>query len=80
MPGHGFLPRDLKETRAALARHRQVLKEIREAVALEVKRGSSVEEALAAVDLPQMKRFKGYQRALEIAVRRIYREMTQGLP
>ena len=80
IPGHGFLPRDLKDTRAELRNHWQVLKDVRDAVEVQVKKGSSEEEALAAIDLPQFKRFKGYQRALEIAVRRIYRELTVGLP
>jgi len=80
VPGHGFLPLDLKATRAELVRHRQVLEEIRAAVEMQVKKGLSEDAALAAVDLPQLKRFKGYQRALEIAVRRIYGELTQGLP
>jgi len=80
IPAHGFLPRDLKETRAELRNHWQVLKDVREAVEVQVKKGASEDEALAAIDLPQLKKFKGYQRALEIAVRRIYRELTVGLP
>jgi len=80
IPGHGFLPRDLKQTRAELRNHWQILKDVRDAVALQVKKGASETEALAAVDLPQFKKFKGYQRALKIAVRRIYRELTVGLP
>jgi len=80
IPGHGFLPRDLKQTRAELRNHWQILKDVRDAVALQVKKGASEEEALAAIDLPQFKKYKGYQRALKIAVRRIYRELTVGLP
>ena len=80
VPGHGFLPGDLKETRTELRNHRQVLKDVRDAVAEQVKKGTTEAEVLAAVDLPQFKKFKGYQRALEIAVRRIYRELTAGLP
>jgi len=80
IPGHGFLPGNLKETRAELGHHRQVLKDVRDAVEAQVKKGASEVETLAAVDLPQFKKFKGYQRALEIAVRRIYRELTVGLP
>ena len=48
--------------------------------AVQVKKGASEEEALAAVDLPKFKKYKGYRRALKIAVRRIYRELTVGLP
>jgi len=80
IPGHGFLPRDLKQTRTELRNHWQLLKDVRDAVEVQVKKGASEDEALAAIDLPQFKKFKGYQRALKIAVRRIYRELTVGLP
>ena len=79
IPGHGFLPTDLQETRAGLRRHWQILKDVRDAVEVQVKRGLSEDETVAAVDLPQFKKYKGYQRAMEIAVRRIYRELTKGL-
>ena len=58
IPGHGFLPPDLKETRAGLRRHWQILKDVREAVAARVKHGLSEEETLAAVDLPQFKKYR----------------------
>jgi glyoxylase-like metal-dependent hydrolase (beta-lactamase superfamily II) len=80
VPGHGFLPRDPRDTRAGLRRHWQLLKDVREAVQKQVDRKASVDEAVAAIDLPQYRKFKGYQRALEIAVRRIHRELTVGLP
>jgi glyoxylase-like metal-dependent hydrolase (beta-lactamase superfamily II) len=80
VPGHGFLPKDPKETRAGLRRHWQILKDVREAVQKQVDRKASEDEALRAIDLPQYKKFKGYEKALEIAVRRIYRELTVGLP
>ena len=80
IPGHGFLPRDLRQTRTELRNHWQILKDVRDAVAVQVKKGASEKEALAGIDLPQFKKFKGYQRALKIAVRRIYRELTVGLP
>lgn len=80
VPGHGFLPRDPRETRAGLRRHWQILKDVRTAVQQQVDRGASEDEAVGAIDLPQFQRFKGYQRALEIAVRRIHRELTVGLP
>ncbi len=38
------------------------------------------DEEVIVIDLPQYRKFKGYQRALEIAVRRIHRELTVGLP
>jgi glyoxylase-like metal-dependent hydrolase (beta-lactamase superfamily II) len=80
VPGHGFLPRDLTQTREGLRNQRQVLGEVREAVRKQVEKGATVEEAVRAIDLPQLKRFKGYEKALEIAIRRIHRELTVGLP
>jgi glyoxylase-like metal-dependent hydrolase (beta-lactamase superfamily II) len=80
VPGHGFLPNDLKESRGWIRRQWQVLKDVRDAVQRQVDRGASEEEAVRNIDLPQLKKFKGYERALEIAVRRIHRELTIGLP
>jgi glyoxylase-like metal-dependent hydrolase (beta-lactamase superfamily II) len=80
VPGHGFLPKDMKETRVWLRRQWQILKDVRQAVQEQVEQGISVEKVVSTIDLPQFKRFKGYERALEIAVRRIYRELTVGLP
>jgi len=80
VPGHGFLPKDLQQTRAGLQRQRQVLKDVRDAVQKQVDKRATADEAVRAVDLPQLKKFKGYERALEIAVRRIHRELTAGLP
>jgi glyoxylase-like metal-dependent hydrolase (beta-lactamase superfamily II) len=80
VPGHGFLPKDPKETRAGLRRHWQILKDVREAVQKQVDRKASEDEAVRTIDLPQYKKFKGYEKALEIAVRRIHRELTAGLP
>ena len=70
----------MKESRAWIDRQWQVLKEIRDSVQRQVDRGASEEEAVRRIDLPQLKKFKGYERALEIAVRRIHRELTAGLP
>ena len=80
VPGHGFLPKDLKETKAGLRRHWQILRDVRDAVQKQVERKVSEDEAVRAIDLPQYKKFKGYEKALEIAVRRIYKELTVGLP
>ena len=80
IPGHGFLPKDLKDSRVFLRRQWQILKDVRDAVQAQVKRGVSADEAAKSIDLPQYKRFKGYERAMEIAVRRIHRELTLGLP
>ncbi len=80
VPGHGFLPRNLKDTRAGLRRHWQILKDVRDAVQKQVARKATEDEAVKAVELPQYKKFKGYERALEIAVRRIHRELTTKQP
>jgi len=80
VPGHGFLPQAPKETRAGLRRHWQILKDVREAVQAQIARGATEESAVRAVQLPQYRHFKGYQTALEIAVRRIYRELTARVP
>ena len=80
IPGHGFLPKDLKDSRVFLRRQWEILKDVRDAVQVQVQRGVSADEAVKAIHLPQYKRFKGYERAMEIAVRRIHRELTVGLP
>ncbi len=80
VPGHGFLPKNLKDTRAGLRSHWQILKDVHDAVQKQVSTGASESETVSAIDLPQFKKFKGYERALEIAVRRIYRELTTKLP
>jgi glyoxylase-like metal-dependent hydrolase (beta-lactamase superfamily II) len=80
VPGHGFMPKDPEETRAGLRRHWQILKGVRDAVQKQVDRNVSEDGAVRAIDLPQYKKFKGYEKALEIAIRRIYKELTVGLP
>jgi glyoxylase-like metal-dependent hydrolase (beta-lactamase superfamily II) len=80
VPGHGFLPKGPNATRAALRRQWQILKDVRDAVQEQIRRGATEDAAVAAVQLPQYQHYKGYSRALEIAVRRIYRELTVGLP
>jgi glyoxylase-like metal-dependent hydrolase (beta-lactamase superfamily II) len=80
VPGHGFLPGNPAETRAGLRRNWEILRDVRTAVQEQVARGATVDAAVRAIDLPQFHRYKGYSRAMEIAVRRIYRELTVGLP
>jgi len=80
VPGHGFLPKSLKDTKVGLRNHWQTLKDIRDAVQQQIIGGATEHIAVQAIDLPQFKKFKGYERALEIAVRRIYREMTSQQP
>ena len=79
VPGHGFLPDNPRETRDGLRHHRQILLDVREAVARQIEQGATEDEAAAAIDLPQYRRFQGYSRAMEMAVRRTYQELTVGL-
>ena len=79
VPGHGFLPDDRRETRDGLRRHRQLLLDVRDAVQRQIEEGATEEQAVAAVALPRYRRFRGYSRAMEMAVRRWYRELTVGL-
>ena len=79
VPGHGFLPADPRATRAGLRDHRQILLDVREAVEGQIAQGATEDESVAAIDLPQYRRFQGYSRAMEMAVRRTYLELTAGL-
>ena len=79
VPGHGFLPDDPAMTRAGLRGHRQILLDVREAVEGQIAQGATEDQAVAAIDLPQYHRFQGYSRAMEMAVRRTYLELTTGL-
>jgi glyoxylase-like metal-dependent hydrolase (beta-lactamase superfamily II) len=79
VPGHGFLPDNPRDTRPGLARHRQILLDVRAAVEKEIARGSTEAQAVANIDLPQYRRFKGYSEAMPMAVRRTYQELTGSL-
>ena len=75
VPGHGPIPEDPKETRQGLHRFRQMLVDLREAVQKELARGSTEDQAIAAITLPQYEQMQGYKSQREVAVRRTYREM-----
>ena len=45
----------------------------------QIEQGATAEQAVANIDLPQYRRFQGYSRAMEMAVRRVYEELTAGL-
>ena len=79
VPGHGFLPADPRATRPGLRRHRQILLDVREAVQQQIDQGATEDQTVANIDLPQYRRFQGYSRAMELAARRVYRELTIGL-
>ena len=80
VPGHGLIPEDPKETRQGLHRFRQILVDLRDAVQEEIARGATEDQAAAAIKLPQYEKMQGYTSQREVAVRRMYKEMTGKLP
>lgn len=80
VPGHGPIPEDPKETRQGLHRFRQILVDLRDAVQEEIARGATEDQAAAAIKLPRYEKMQGYTSQREVAVRRMYREMTGRLP
>jgi glyoxylase-like metal-dependent hydrolase (beta-lactamase superfamily II) len=80
VPAHGYLPKDFRQTRQGLRDHWQILKNVRDAVQVQVEKGATEEETVAAVDFVEYRRFQGYPRALEIMIRRVHKELTEGLP
>jgi glyoxylase-like metal-dependent hydrolase (beta-lactamase superfamily II) len=80
VPGHGAIPEDPKETRQGLHRFRQILVDLRDAVQKEVSRGATEDQAAAAIKLPQYEKMQGYTSQREVAVRRMFKEMTGTLP
>ena len=57
----------------------EILLDVRRAVRTQIEQGATAEQAVANIDLPQYRRFQGYSRAMEMAVRRVYEELTAGL-
>jgi glyoxylase-like metal-dependent hydrolase (beta-lactamase superfamily II) len=80
VPAHGPIPPDPRETRQSLGRFRQMLVDIRDAVAKEVARGATEEQAVATVSWPQYEKMQGYNAERAVAVRRLYRQLTGTLP
>jgi glyoxylase-like metal-dependent hydrolase (beta-lactamase superfamily II) len=76
VPAHGPIPADPRETRQSLARFRQMLVDIRDAVQKEVARGASEDQAVTTVRWPQYEKMQGYNAQREVAVRRLYRQLT----
>ena len=76
VPGHGPIPQDPKETRQGLHRFRQILVDLRDAVQQAIARGSTEDQAAGAIKLPQYEKMQGYASQREVAVRRMYKEMT----
>jgi cyclase len=79
VPAHGPIPADPRETRQELGRFRQMLVDIRDAVSQEVTRGSTEDQAVAAIRWPQYEKMQGYNAEREVAVRRLYQQLTGAL-
>jgi len=80
VPAHGPIPADPRETRQGLGRFRQMLVDIRDAVQKEIARGATEEQAVATIRWPQYEKMQGYSAEREVAVRRLYRQLTGALP
>ena len=76
VPGHGPIPADPRETRQGLARFRQMIVDVRDAVQKEIARGATEDEAVATLRWPQYERLPGYDAQRETAVRRFYQQLT----
>jgi glyoxylase-like metal-dependent hydrolase (beta-lactamase superfamily II) len=77
VPGQGpsDIAKDPKGSRAALIRARDVLVSFRDAVKAEIAKGSSEEQTVAAVVMPQYRTMVGYDPQRVVLVRRMYRDL-----
>ena len=75
IPGHGPIPDDPKQTRAALDRARQILVDARAGIQNEIARGATEDQAVAAVKLDQYSKLYAFMGQREVVLRRIYREL-----
>src|SRR6266852_5674626 len=80
VPAHGPIPADPRETRQGLGRFRQMLVDIRDAVQNEIARGATEDQAVASIRWPQSEKMQGYNAERDVAVRRLYRQLTGSLP
>ena len=80
IPGHGPIPDDPKQTRAALDRARQILVDARDGVQREIARGATEDQAVATVTLQQYEKLPSFAAQREVVLRRIYRELKGSLP
>jgi glyoxylase-like metal-dependent hydrolase (beta-lactamase superfamily II) len=80
VPAHGPIPTDPRQTRQGLDRFRQMLVDIRDSVQQEIARGATEEQAVATIRWPQYEKMQGYNAEREVAVRRLYRQLTGALP
>jgi len=75
IPGHGPIPDDPKQTRAALDRARQILVDARDGIQNEIARGATEDQAVAAVKLDQYSKLYAFMGQREVVLRRMYREL-----
>ena len=75
IPGHGPIPDDPKQTRAALERARQILVDARDGIQNAIARGASEDQAVAAVTLDQYAKLYAFAGQRDVVLRRIYREL-----
>ena len=80
VPGHGPIPEDPRATRAGLRRMRQILVDAQDAIQKEIARGATEDQTVAAVTLQQYEKLPTYAAQREVAVRRMYKELTGKLP
>jgi len=76
VPAHGPIPANPRETRQAFDRFRQMLIDIRDAVQKEIARGATEEQAVATIRWPQYEKMQSYNAQREVAVRRLYKQLT----
>jgi cyclase len=75
VPGHGPIPDDPKQTRAALDRARQILVDARDGIQNEIARGATEDQAVAAITLQQYEKLPSFMGQREVVLRRIYKEL-----
>ncbi|HEY3158473.1 MAG TPA: MBL fold metallo-hydrolase [Vicinamibacterales bacterium] len=75
IPGHGPIPDDPKQTRAALDRMRQILVDARDRIQNEIARGATEDQVVATVTLQQYEKMPQFAGTKEAVVRRIYKEL-----
>ena len=75
IPGHGPIPEDPKQTRAALDRMRQILVDARDRIQNEIARGATEDQVVATVTLQQYEKMPQFAGTKEAVVRRIYKEL-----
>ena len=75
IPGHGPIPDDPKQTRAALDRARQILVDARDGIQNEIARGATEDQAVTAVKLDQYSKLYAFMGQREVVLRRMYREL-----